>query len=42
MPDCSTQPAADKHAPDFGRSIRLVPDGDVWQILAEHLGRACR
>jgi hypothetical protein len=40
MPDRSIRPAADEYAPDFDRYIRLVPAGDILQILAEQLARA--
>jgi len=39
MPDTATRPTTDEYASDFDRYIRLVPTGDVLEILAEQLGR---
>jgi hypothetical protein len=39
MQGTSTRPAADEYAPDFERYIRLVPAGDVVEILAKQLAR---
>jgi hypothetical protein len=39
MLNTATRPAPGEYAPDFERYIRLVPEGDVLEILAEQLGR---
>jgi hypothetical protein len=39
LPKTATRPPADEYAPAFDRYIRLVPDGDVSEILADQLAR---
>jgi hypothetical protein len=39
LPKTATRPPADEYAPAFDPYIRLVPDGDVLEILADQLAR---
>lgn len=39
MPHTPSRPAADEYASAFDRYIRLVPDGDVVEILEKQLAR---
>src|SRR5271167_4358955 len=39
MPHTPIRPAADEYAPAFDRYIRLVPDGDVVEVLDKQLAR---